>query len=161
MDEATRAYIAGFLDGDGSIILQLKPRADYVYGYQIKATVSFYQKRSNRHILDWLCAQMGLGAVRNRPDNISEYDIEGLEPVKYVLEVVRPYVVLKARLVEQVLELLEVITQTSDVSPKEFLRWAEVVESCQALNYSKRRKHRPEDVRRALESKGYLDPRND
>src|SRR5579859_6603445 len=33
MHNATRAYIAGFLDGDGSIIFQLVRRHDYVYGY--------------------------------------------------------------------------------------------------------------------------------
>jgi hypothetical protein len=38
-DDATRAYIAGFLDGDGSIIFQLVRRRDYVYGYQKSASV--------------------------------------------------------------------------------------------------------------------------
>ncbi len=52
-----------FLDGDGSIIFQLKPRRDYGFGYQIKATVSFYQKRCHRYILEWLNQQIGLGAV--------------------------------------------------------------------------------------------------
>ena len=28
VDETTKAYIAGFLDGDGSIILQIRPRED-------------------------------------------------------------------------------------------------------------------------------------
>ena len=32
MHDATRAYLAGFLDGDGSIIFQLVRRKDYVYG---------------------------------------------------------------------------------------------------------------------------------
>lgn len=35
MDDSTKAYIAGFLDGDGSIMLQLKPRIGVRYGYRI------------------------------------------------------------------------------------------------------------------------------
>jgi hypothetical protein len=35
------------------------------------------------------------------------------------------------------------------------------VEIFQALNYTKKRKHTQESVRKFLEGKGYLDPRND
>ena len=35
------AYIAGFLDGDGCIMLQLVPRKGYVLGYQIRASIVF------------------------------------------------------------------------------------------------------------------------
>ena len=35
MHDATRAYLAGFLDGDGSIMFQLVRRHDYVYGYSM------------------------------------------------------------------------------------------------------------------------------
>jgi len=132
-----------------------------VFGYQIKATVSFYQKRRHRYILEWLNQQIGLGAVRDQPDGISEYDVEGLEPSRTVLEMVRPYVVLKAPQVEQALGLLEEMSLKREATPEEFLRWAEVVEAFQALNYSKKRKHITADVRRHLESKGYLGPRND
>jgi len=161
MDETTRAYIAGSLDGDGSSILQLKPRRDYVFGYQIKATVSLYQKRHNRRVLKWLNQQIGWGTVRDRPDGISEYDVEGLAQARTVLERVKPYVVLKAPQVEQALSLLQEMLSTQEATPEEFLRWAEVVETFQALNYFKNRRHSAADVRQYLESKGYLSPRND
>ncbi len=84
------AYIAGFLDGDGSIVLQLKPRRDYVYGFQIKATVSFFQKRENRYVLEYIQSLLGVGSIRNRPDGVSEYNIEGLEATRQVLERIKP-----------------------------------------------------------------------
>ncbi len=43
MQDTIRAYIAGFLDGDGSIHFQLVRRRDYAYGYQIRVSVCFYQ----------------------------------------------------------------------------------------------------------------------
>jgi len=42
MDSTILAYIAGFLDGDGSIFFQLVRRKDYIYGYQIRCSVAFY-----------------------------------------------------------------------------------------------------------------------
>ena len=161
MRETTLAYIAGFLDGDGSVIFQLKPRSDYAYGFQIKITVAFYQKQSNRSILEWLYDNLKVGAVRDRNDGISEYDVEGFEPVQQVLEAVRPYIVLKREQVEVALQMVGEITSQPDPSPEQFLKWCGRVESFQALNYSKNRKHTQAEVQAFLESKGYLIPRND
>ena len=161
MRDTTLAYIAGFLDGDGSIMFQLKPRSDYAYGFQIKATLAFYQKQTNRSILDWLQSNLLLGAVRDRNDGISEYDVEGLEPVRHVLELLRPYVVLKRVQVDMALQLIGEITSQPGPSPKDFLDWCGKVESFQTLNYTKNRKHTQDSVQAFLASKGYLDPRND
>ena len=161
MRETTLAYIAGFLDGDGSVIFQLKPRSDYAYGFQIKVTVAFYQKQTNRSILEWLRENLQIGAVRDRNDGISEYDIEGFEPARQVLEALQPYVVLKREQVEMALSLIREITTRPKPSPEEFLNWCGQVESFQALNYTKKRKHDQSNVQAFLESKGYLDPRND
>jgi intein-encoded DNA endonuclease-like protein len=48
------AYIAGFLDGDGSIFFQIVPRKDYRQKFQIRSSIAFYQKTDNVEILDWL-----------------------------------------------------------------------------------------------------------
>lgn len=161
MQDTTLAYIAGFLDGDGSVIFQLKPRPDYVYGFQIKVTVSFYQKQTNRSILEWLREQLEVGAVRDRVDGIGEYDIEGLAPASQVLELLKPYVVLKRDRVEEALRMIDVMELNPEPSPEEFLEWAGWVESFQSLNYTKKRKYTRKDVYEVLVSKGYLDPRND
>ena len=161
MRDTTLAYIAGFLDGDGSVMFQLKPRLDYAYGFQIKVTLAFYQKQSNRSILEWLKDKLEVGAVRDRNDGISEYDVEGFEPVRQVLELLRPYVILKRVQVETALQLIDEITSQPDPSPEEFLQWSAKVENFQALNYTKKRKHTQSSVQAFLESKGYLNPRND
>lgn len=38
------AYLAGYVDGDGSIIAQLVKRDDYRYKFQIKISIIFHQK---------------------------------------------------------------------------------------------------------------------
>jgi hypothetical protein len=42
------SYIAGFLDGDGSIYAQIVKRSDYQLRFQLRVSVSFFQK-TTRH----------------------------------------------------------------------------------------------------------------
>ena len=157
--EATQwAYVAGFLDGDGSIILRIKPRPDYRYGFQIRATISFFQSAQGKEVLQWLHEHLGAGRLRQRNDGLWEYNIEGVDPVLEVLLQVRPYVVAKRAQVEEAIALLQEMQQAEEVSPEQFLEWVQRVESYQALNYSKKRKHTAEEVRRFLSSKGLLSP---
>lgn len=65
MDPTTRAYISGFLHGDGGIIFQLIRRHDYVLGFQIRASVCFYQKTSGRAVLLWLKERLKTGYLRD------------------------------------------------------------------------------------------------
>lgn len=41
-------YLAGFLDGDGSIIAQLVFRKDYKFKFQIRLTLQFSQLKKRR-----------------------------------------------------------------------------------------------------------------
>jgi intein/homing endonuclease len=46
--EIDYAYLAGFIDGDGCLLAQLVKRPDYLYKFQIRISINFYQKTS-RH----------------------------------------------------------------------------------------------------------------
>ena len=43
-----RSYIAGFLDGDGSIYAQIVRRSDYRLKFQIRVCIAFF-KKTKRH----------------------------------------------------------------------------------------------------------------
>jgi hypothetical protein len=154
--DATRAYIAGFLDGDGSIIFQLVRRLDYVYGYQIRASVCFYQSTRHRAGLQWLKQQLGCGYIRDRAGSMSDYTIVGWSAVKRVLELVHPYIVFKREQVDRALELMSRLDHTR--SPEEFLEAAELVDAFATLNYSKRKRLDAHCVAHFLSSKGLLVP---
>jgi intein-encoded DNA endonuclease-like protein len=98
-----KAYIAGFLDGDGCVMAQLVRRKDYIYGYQVRVSVVFYQKDSHKEILSWLKRKLGYGYIRHRNDGMVEYTIVGLKEVKEILNVLYPYVRLKKVLARRVL----------------------------------------------------------
>ena len=99
------SYIAGFLDGDGCIMLQLVRRKDYVYGFQIRASIVFYQKQKHRVFLEWLQKQFQVGYIRNRNDGMSEYTIVGFKSVTKVLKKLKPFLRLKKKHVNLVFKV--------------------------------------------------------
>ena len=50
MNSQQRSYLAGFLDADGSIVLQFKKREDVRFKYRAKTVICFYQKDLDRQV---------------------------------------------------------------------------------------------------------------
>lgn len=160
MNNTTKAYIAGFLDGDGCVMLQLVFRRDYALGYQIRASIVFYQKTQYKDFLFWLKQQLKNGYIRDRNDGMSEYAIVGYTPVARVLKLLQPFLKLKTR---QAKLALKVIAQTPGKSrkiytPELLLQLAKKVDKFAALNYSKKRRRTALAVEAWLKSHGLLSP---
>ena len=66
MRASQAAYVAGFLDGDGRIHLQLVRQQEYKFGFYIRASMSFSQSTSARHGLEAIQAIVGGGYLRDR-----------------------------------------------------------------------------------------------
>jgi len=158
MEETVKAYIAGFLDGDGSIMFQLIERKGYVYGYQIRASVCFYQDSNHKDGLRWLREKIGFGYIRDRNDGVSDYTIVGYEKAEQVLKMVKPYAVFKTVHVSRALELLDAIRENRKPSPEQFLGLAKLVDSYAILNYSKKKINNAVKVEEFLNRKGLLIP---
>ena len=145
------AYIAGFLDGDGCVMAQLVRRKDYIYGYQIRTSIVFYQKSRNQEILQWLKKQLRVGYIRYRNDEMAEYTIVGLREVEGVLKILLPHLRLKKRLAEEVLHLIGI--HPAKMTPKELLRLSKLVDNTAKFNYSKKRTNTSETVRLFLKKR--------
>jgi intein-encoded DNA endonuclease-like protein len=154
-----RAYIAGFLDGDGCIMLQLIFRKDYIFGYQIRASIVFYQKQRNRQFLEWLKEKLENGYIRNRNDGMSEYAIVGFVPVKEVLISLQPFLRLKK---EQVKTSLLVIDRSPksgrQMTAEHLLKLAKEVDKFAWMNYSKKRTNTAVQVKQFLMLRNLMDP---
>lgn len=86
------AYIAGFLDGDGSLMLQLKSRAKENLPHRLMFTICFYQDSRHKKPLSWIRDKFGIGYLSDRNDGITELRINGYSQVKNILEVLLPYI---------------------------------------------------------------------
>ena len=132
------AYLAGFLDGDGSIYVRLKPIKDYRYGFQIAPYVVFFQSSKGRKKFEKLCSVMGIGYIRERNDGILEYVINRQAEIQTFLKAIYPYLVLKREQAKLMLKILEKKKMVK--SQKEFNQLAQLVDQFRNLNYSKKRK---------------------
>lgn len=151
------AYIAGFLDGDGCIMLQLINRHDYMLGYQIRASIVFYQKTCNREFLEWLKSALHHGYIRNRPDGMSEYTIVGVTQVKEVLLLLIPFVRLKRKQAKLALKILKQMPGKGEkMTPQLLYKLAPAVDQFRFLNYSKKRTNTAKQVKDFLLSHNFL-----
>ncbi len=133
-----KAYLAGFLDGDGSIYVRLKPNASYKYGYQIAPYIVLFQSEKARELFETLCNGIGLGYMRARKDGVLEYTIGRVDSLKIFVGWVRPYLVLKK---EQANLLLTILDKKERVAnAKDFEKLMKLVDRFRELNYSKKRK---------------------
>ena len=137
MDSTTLAYIAGFLDGDGSIFFQIVKKEDYKLGFQIRTSIAFYQKTENAEILQWLKNYFTSGSIRHRKTGISDYTVVESNEVEKILSLLQPYIKLKKRQIELGLTILQKLKTKQ--SPKEFLEVSKFVDEFGKMNYSKKR----------------------
>ncbi len=152
------SYIAGFLDGDRCVMLQLVYRDDYVLGYQIRASIVFYQKQQKRNFLEWLKGKLQYGYIRERNDGMCEYTIVGREPVSSLLKFLLPYLRLKKKQAELALAVLDKMPGIGNkINPKLLITLAEEVDKFAYLNYSKKRTNTSSVVKDFLESRNLLD----
>lgn len=137
VSDEVAAYIAGFLDGDGSIMAQLVRRKDYKLGYQVRASIVFYQKQSHNRILFWLKEQINYGYIRNRNYGMTEYTIVGLSEVEQVLTLLYPKLRLKKKLARDMLKLIKL--HPKKMTAKKLLTLATAADKVAEFNYSKKR----------------------
>src|SRR3989344_6855194 len=102
-----RAYLAGFLDGDGSIYVRLKPNSSYRYGFQVAPAIILFQSAKDKAQFEVLCSLINLGYIRERKDGILEYTINRMDNIQEFLSLIRPFVILKRKQVELMLTIIE------------------------------------------------------
>ena len=150
------SYLAGFLDGDGSIHFQLVRQKEYRFGFYIRASLSLSQSTSARAGLEHLQALIGGGYLRDRGTGMSDLVVTSRPLLIKVLSEVEPYVIFKKIHVRRALELLAQIRPRMEA--EEFLEVARQVDDFSSLNYSKTKRICAADVEQHLRSKGRLAP---
>jgi intein-encoded DNA endonuclease-like protein len=139
MSDEEKAYIAGFLDGDGSIMAQLVKRKGYKLGYQIRVSIVFYQKTIHHGFLLSLKGRLGYGYVRTRNDGMSEYTIVGLREVESVLTLLYPFLRLKKDLARDVLAIISQHPEKRKMTSLQLMQLSRLVDKTAHFNYSKKR----------------------
>ncbi len=143
-----KAYIAGFLDGDGSIMLQLKKRSDTKRGFRFMATICLYQDTRHEEPLRWMRDVFMIGYISRRNDSISELRVNGYKQVYRILHELLPYIRFKRVQATAMIQACEILENTplSKLSEKQLITVIDLVLVIQNENYSTHRKRQREEL---------------
>ncbi len=146
------AYIAGFLDGDGSIMFQLKNRKDIPGKKRMMFTICFYQDTRHEKPIFWIRKVLGIGYISKRNDRITELRINGYEKVEKILKYLLPYLKFKKKQADYILCILDIIKgkRVNQLSEKEKKKIADIFVKIRKLSYQSGKKKEEkikEDVR--------------
>ncbi len=131
-------YLAGFLDGDGSVYVQAKRNNTYRFGYQIEPAIVFFQSAKVRIKFEEIMSLLPYGKMRERSDGILEYRISRIQDLIHLIKAIQPYIVLKKEQIKLLKDIL-VLKERKINTEKEFNELLCLVDEFRNLNYSKRR----------------------
>ncbi len=156
MKATEKAYIAGFLDGDGSVHIRLKPNETYRFGFQIVPSIVFYQSFKEINFLYDLKKLLNIGYIRERKDGMVEYIIGDTGSMLYLIDSILPYLILKEKQAKLLREIIFI--KKSINSAEDFYLMCKKIDYFEKLNYSKKRKQNSQKVKEYLLKKGLLTP---
>ena len=142
------AYIAGFLDGDGSLMLQIKKRKDGLLKRRFMCTICFYQDSRHEKTLYWIQKFLGIGYLSRRNDGMTELRINGHRQVKEILQNLMPFIRFKKDQTRALYKAADLLSQKMErlLSKKDLLKLADQMLIIQQNNYITRKKKTREDI---------------
>ena len=141
------AYIAGFLDGDGSLMLQIKKRKDG-NKRRFMCTVCFYQDTRHEKPLFWIRDIFDVGYISRRNDGMTELRINGFKRVKEIMAQLLPFIRFKK---DQAIALHEASVLLSrktirNFSTDEIHTLIDCIIKIQSANYVARKKRTKDEL---------------
>ena len=138
LSQAQKAYIAGFIDGDGSIYVRLKPNDQYRYGFQVAPYIILFQSVKEEKNFRKICDMIKLGYIRKRKDGILEYTINKKDSIIELIGLIEPYIILKKK---QIALMKNILVAKENIKNKnDFIKLMKLIDEFRELNYSKKRK---------------------
>ena len=142
------AYIAGFLDGDGSLMLQIKKRSDGKSRARFMVTVCFYQDTRHEKTLFWIKKILGIGYVSRRNDGMTELRINGYRQVSKILSDLSPYLRFKKTQATALFEAIKILSDNkySKLTEKQLKNLVDLVLLIQKENYVTKNKKTKDEL---------------
>lgn len=140
------AWLAGFLDGEGSIYVRISKNKTFVLGYQILISVSFTQSVSRYHILNLIYVSLEKQGYLRKRGEIGDLIISNSVFIKRLLIKLLPYLYLKRRQAVLVIEIIDEYKALGKIKEEEkinkkysnkqeaFLKVCEKIEQVATLN---------------------------
>lgn len=147
------AYIAGFLDGDGSLMLQIKKRSDSKRGWRFMATICLYQDSRHDKPLYWMKNRLGIGYISKRNDNITELRINGYKQCNKILRKLYPFIKFKRPQIKSLLKAIDILIRKpiNKLTRSDRSKLLSCIMNIQNFNYQSPRKRSMEQLRKMFD----------
>lgn len=147
------AYIAGFLDGDGSLMLQVKKRKDGKSKKRFMCTICFYQDSRHEKPLFWIRKILGIGYISRRNDGMTELRINGFKQARDIIRDLLPFLRFKkdqARALHKAADFLS-RKRMNILQKAELLKLLEYILVIQKNNYVSKHKKTKKEFMKILD----------
>ncbi len=104
LSEVDRAYLAGFLDGDGAIMALIEKHSEKRFGFRVRIELNVTQFHESD--VAWLPVQTGVGYIRR---NLETYQwiVRDQKAVRWLLDMIQPFTRCKQNQVALAIRILE------------------------------------------------------
>lgn len=146
------AYIAGFLDGDGSLMFQIKKRKDGKSKIRFMPTICFYQDSRHAKSLYWIRNVLEIGYISKRKDGITELRINGFEQVRDIMKDLIPFIKFKKIQAKAIYVAVNLLcrVKNKDLSENNLRKLVDYILMIQNNNYVTKRKKTKKDLSKIL-----------
>ena len=147
------AYIAGFLDGDGSLMLQLKKRKEGKAKIRFMLTICFYQDTRHEKPLYWIRNILGIGYISRRNDGMTELRINGYKQVRNIIKDLLPYIRFKKYQAKALFEASDILCRgnINKLNKNELKTLVNLILVIQKENYVTKKKKTKEELYKILD----------
>ena len=153
ISEKEKSYIAGFLDGDGSLMLQLKKRKDGKAKIRFMLTICFYQDTRHEKPLYWIRNILGIGYISRRNDGMTELRINGYKQVRNIIKDLLPYIRFKKYQAKALFEASDILCRgnINKLNKNELKTLVNLILVIQKENYVTKKKKTKEELYKILD----------
>lgn len=134
LSEVKRAYLAGFIDGDGAIMATIERHPEKRFGFRVRLEIKITQY--HKHDVTWLIQATGVGYIRQ---NLRTYEwvVRNQRAVARLIDAIAPYTHTKRAQVRIAREIFSQAVRTK----RDLVRIARLADSLSSFNVrSKRRR---------------------
>ena len=127
VSKVQRAYLAGFIDGDGAIMAFIEKHSEKRFGFRVRTEIKITQTHE-KDVL-WIKQLTGIGYIRK---NVRAYEwiIRDQKAVKWFAEIITPYVHGK----KKQLEYLEKIFMHPNNTKDDLIKTAHLADTLSSFN---------------------------
>ena len=147
------AYISGFLDGDGSLMLQLKKRKDSKAKIRFMLTICFYQDTRHEKPLYWIRNILGIGYISKRNDGMTELRINGFKQIRNIIKNLLPYIKFKKYQAEALYKAADILYKEniSKLNKNQLKKLVNLILVIQKENYVTKKKKTKDELYKILD----------